>query len=137
MSKTVEEKRKYDREYRRMHRKEESEKMKMWREKNKNKITDWLKQYRQTPIGRAVYLCNNYKRLDKKYNRRECTVTAQWIVDNIFTKPCVYCGETDWRKLGCDRIDNDLPHTLENVVCCCEECNKKKGKRTYEEFKNT
>ncbi len=128
-------KKEYDREYRRKHRDKEKEKLKQWRESNKEKMFNWLKQYRQTPIGRTVYLCNNYKRLDIKHNRGECTLTPQWIVENILSQSCHYCGESDWTKLGCDRINNDLPHTPENVVCCCEDCNKKKGAKTYEEFK--
>ena len=36
---------------------------------------------------------------------------------------CCYCGETDWHKLGADRIDNSKPHSKENCVCACEKCN--------------
>lgn len=92
------------------------------------------KEYRKTPKGRAVYLVDNYKKDDKKYNRGECTITSQWVVDNIFTKPCIYCGETDWHKLGCDRKDNDLPHTPENVVSCCKDCNDKRQNKNYIDF---
>ena len=74
------------------------------------------------------------KREDKKRNRGKCTLTAQWIMDYIFTKKCVYCGESDWKKLGCDRIDNSKPHTEDNVVCCCGECNTKRGTKEFEEF---
>lgn len=36
---------------------------------------------------------------------------------------------------GLDRIDNSLPHTLDNVVACCKWCNFAKRERTLEEFK--
>lgn len=74
--------------------------------------------------GRAYTLRTAYNREDKKYNRGECTLTTQWIIDNIFTKQCVYCGESDWKKLGCNRLDNLSPHTPENVEPCCGECNR-------------
>lgn len=101
---------------------------------HKDRYNDLQVEYRKTQIGRAGVLIANYKRRDRKHNRGECTIDAKWIVDNIFTKRCVYCGETDWHKLGCDRIDNDLPHTPENCVPCCVDCNSKKHTMPYEEF---
>lgn len=61
---------------------------------------------------------------------------GKWIVDNIFTNECIYCGESDWHKLGCDRKDNSKPHTKDNVVCCCTRCNKlRSDKFTVDEMK--
>ena len=48
---------------------------------------------------------------------------ARWIVENIFTHKCAHCDESDWRKIGCNRIDNDLPHIKSNVEPCCKKCN--------------
>ena len=138
------------------------ESQKKWREEHPNYMSEWRKNHpenvksnwnrwankidwndymakfmakkRLTLIGRAEYLETNYKRLDKESNRGESTITAEWIVENIFTQPCHYCGETDWKKLGCDRINNTLPHTPENVVPCCGKCNVKKGTIKYDEF---
>lgn len=93
------------------------------------------KIYHSTKKGRAVNLCSNYRYSDKKYNRGECTLTPEWIVENIFNgQKCYYCGESDWTKLGADRIDNNKPHTLDNVVPCCLKCNNKKQKKSFEEF---
>lgn len=87
-----------------------------------------------TPFGRAVNLLYAYKQKDKLYNRGECTLTADWIVEHIFNEPCHYCGESDWHELGCDRIDNSLPHTPDNVVPCCYHCNCKKHTTSYDEY---
>ena len=96
---------------------------------------EYKAEYRSTPFGRAKHLISNYRLADKKQNRGECTIDAQWIVDNVFSgQVCHYCGETDWHKLGCDRINNSLPHTPENVVCCCGDCNTKKNITPYDEF---
>lgn len=106
-----------------------------YRKNNRDKIQAKNTKYRLTPKGRAVNLLHaSYKKADKKYNRGECTLTADWIIENIFSQPCHYCGETDWTKMGCDRIDNSLPHTPENCVPCCEHCNELKGTRPYDEF---
>ena len=77
-----------------------------------------------TPIGRARYLVNTYNQEDKR--RRGCKgdLTAQWVVDNIFTQPCAHCGKTGWNVIGCNRLDNSKPHSIDNVEPCCEKCNK-------------
>ena len=96
---------------------------------------EYRAEYRSTPFGRAAYLVGGYRLKDKKYNRGDCTIDAQWIVDNVFSgQVCHYCGETDWKLLGVDRINNSLPHTPENCVPCCWECNLKKQKTPYDEF---
>ena len=129
-----EEKAKYGKQYRQEHKEELAEYMKQYYQENKEEIAEIKIQYNKTSMGRAVYLLNGYRKADRKYNRGECTLTAQWIVDNIFTKPCHWCGETDWTKIGCDRIDNSLPHTPDNVIPCCGACNAKRGLMSYEEF---
>lgn len=91
------------------------------------KVVKRNREYRKTPMGRAVRLISNYKRDDRKANRCEGDLTPQWIVDNIFSKPCVYCGKEGWDVIGCNRIDNDKPHTMDNVEPCCKECNMKQN----------
>lgn len=109
--------------------------MKSYRDNNHEKELERNKLYYETQIGRANRLINGYSRADKKYNRGECTLTPDWFIKNIFSKPCHYnCGETDWRNMGCDRIDNSKPHTPDNVVPCCTECNTKRGRKSYEKW---
>lgn len=91
-----------------------------------------MANYRSTPIGRANHLLTAYRQLDRKYNRGECTLTAEWILQHIFTQPCAHCGETDWRKLGCNRLDETLPHTQDNVEPCCKKCNDELHKKNLE-----
>lgn len=124
----------YNKQYREEHKEEKAEYMKQYEQEHKEERTEYFRQYYSTPIGRASHLVSGYRQEDKKRNRGECTITPEWIADNIFTKPCHWCGETDWHKLGCDRIDNDKPHTPDNVNPCCEECNKKRGTKDYEEY---
>lgn len=98
---------------------------------------EYTKNYRKTKMGRAVMLVNNYRRHDRKHNRGEGNLTPEWVVDNIFSKPCVHCGETDWAKIGCNRIDDSKPHTMDNVEPCCFHCNcVLSGKRVHKRGDN-
>ena len=101
------------------------------REKNKEKYKAYMKEYEKKMKGtmerRAHYLVSTYKTEDKKHRRGCCDITAQWVIDNIFSQKCVHCGETDWHKLGCNRLDNNKPHTKDNVEPCCWKCNNKLG----------
>ena len=103
--------------------------------KNRETINKRLSEYYSTPKGRALSLVSKYKNADHKYNRGECTLTKEWILENVFSgQQCHYCEESDWKELGCDRKDSNLPHTPENCVPCCKKCNSKKGKKPYDEF---
>ena len=108
---------------------------KKWNLKNKEKLyeyqKEWHNQYKATQMGRAVYLVAAYKQNDKKAERGEGDITPKWVVENIFTKHCTHCGETDWHRLGCNRIDNSKPHTMDNVEPCCEKCNKQLRNNEY------
>lgn len=78
------------------------------------------REYTSYGLGRATSLICAYKKIDRKINQI-CDLDRDFMVDNIFNKSCVYCGSTE--KLGCDRIDNSLGHTKNNVVPCCRVCN--------------
>lgn len=92
------------------------------------------KRYRAKKIGRAKSLIYGYRREDRKYNRGECELTEQQLI-NLWDNGCFWCGETDWHKLGVDRIDNSKPHKIDNVVCSCWNCNNERQKKEFEDFK--
>lgn len=81
-------------------------------------------KYTLSAKSRASKLLYSYNKSDTKYNRGKGDLTAQWIVDNIFSKPCAYCGKIGWDIVGCNRLDNTKPHTKDNVEPCCAECNR-------------
>lgn len=91
--------------------------------KSKKSYYNWV----NSPRGRANHLLGTYNLNDKKYNRGKGDLTVDWIVDNIFTQPCAHCGKIGWDIIGCNRLDNSLPHTKDNVEPCCVECNRKLG----------
>ena len=109
-----------------------------WQKNNKEKVNDSRKRYienhrdlinsyarnrRSSKNGRAYSIMRAYKQSDELANRGECTITKDWILEHIFNSFCIYCGDSNWKHLGCDRIDNSKPHTPDNVVCSCGICN--------------
>jgi hypothetical protein len=53
--------------------------------------------------------------------------------ESFWQKPCYYCG-MDITTIGLDRVDNAKGYTIDNVVPCCEWCNRQKLGYTQEEF---
>lgn len=95
---------------------------------NKEKISEKHNAYIKTPIGRANNLISSYRYTDKRDKYSETVdFDAKWLLDNIMTKPCSYCGKTGWDIIGCNRIDNTKGHSKYNVEPCCKECNDKLG----------
>lgn len=83
---------------------------------------------------KASKMISSYKCKDKKLGFKEiCDIDTDWMIENILTKPCIYCG--DDKRVGCDRIDNSKGHTKDNVVPCCIECNQARNNNfTHEEM---
>lgn len=75
---------------------------------------------RDTIPGRAMVMLKSYKTTDRKKGR-DCDLTKEWIISNIIDKPCFYCGDT--HRTGCERLDNNIGHTMNNCVPCCPVCN--------------
>lgn len=101
------------------------------RERHKKKKLSIAEQ----KVKRSKMLIASYRYRDKKRFNKEIDLDVDWFIDNIFNSKCIYCGESNWRELGCDRIDNNKPHTKDNVVCCCSTCNRMRGDDfTIDEF---
>lgn len=105
----------------------QSEKGKASQKRYEESHPDIKNEYYNSLEGKAVSKLNKYRQMDRKYTNGGTTLTSVWIIENIFSgQKCIYCGESDWTKLGCDRIDNSKPHTPENVVCSCGKCNNER-----------
>ncbi len=64
----------------------------------------------------------------------------------LINQPCHYCGTAKsnnkitkncrdgFRYNGIDRVDSTKNYTIDNVVPCCDFCNKAKGNKTKQEF---
>ena len=108
-----------------------------WKKENPEKVKTYGKNYLLTENGRAKQMCSRYKFSDSTagYNT-DSNITSSWIIEHILRGSCYYCGKTDWLKLGADRIDNSKPHTPDNCICACWDCNNERNnKYSVEEFK--
>lgn len=84
--------------------------------------------------AKASKMISAYKNKDKKNGVSICDMDIEWMVLNVLSKPCVYCGDT--HRVGADRIDNSKGHTKDNIVPCCYECNCARNSNfTFEEMK--
>lgn len=92
--------------------------------------------YTKTKIGRANNIISAYNQKDEIKGRGKGNLTTAFIVNNIFASSCIYCGDSNWKHLGCDRIDDALPHTEDNCVCACGICNVERAvkKMSVSEF---
>lgn len=60
------------------------------------------------------------------------------VLRQLQTRPCIYCGNAlNLSGAGLDRIDGELPYTIDNVVPSCWPCNflRHRGAFTFEEMK--
>ena len=96
--------------------------------RNKEQYLSRARNIYNTKTGRAKSLIRTYIKQDKNANRGECTLTYEQLMQ-LWKNGCNWCGETDWHKLGADRIDISKPHTVENCVCACRSCNCGRDKK--------
>lgn len=100
---------------------------KKWAQNNKEHRKQYNKQHSQTPEARYTVHCNGAKKRgfvnDIDFDRYKA----------ITSQPCAYCGTTESLR-GLDRVYNDFPYTIDNVVSCCKNCNFAKHTLDFSEF---
>ena len=93
--------------------------------------TDDLSQFKRI----KGFMLKSYHDIDFNYD----------LLSFIMIQPCFYCGtkfssatrcKNGDRVLrnGIDRIDQTKPHSINNIVACCQYCNWSKAKRSKDEF---
>jgi len=102
------------------------------KKKPRKKITDILELNRQQIRNKASKMVSSYRIKDNRKDR--CfNLDIDWVIENILRKSCIYCGATKY--IGCDRLDNIVGHTKDNVVPCCYRCNSVRNNHfTHEEM---
>lgn len=83
---------------------------------------------------KASKMVSSYRMKDLKKGWNDTNVTIEFMIESIFPRPCTYCGVKGLS--GCDRIDNDKPHVVDNCIPACKDCNQIRGNRfSVEEMK--
>jgi len=116
-----------------------------YREKNKEALKKSHRDWSYTGSGVYSSLSKNAKKrgILVEMSRRDFDI---WW--NLQEQVCHYCGipfnimqMLDWsrgnRRMSIDRMNNDMPYRLDNIVLSCMKCNTLKGDIiTYTEMKN-
>lgn len=134
---------------------ERLKKLKTWRDKNKEKISENKARYYQKHRERLLEVRKQYHKehpeVDKAYKQRPkgrymtyrlgaknrnllFEITLEEFTEFQY-KPCVYCGDT-FDKIGIDRVNSSKGYVKGNMVSCCEMCNKMKLHHDKETFIN-
>lgn len=132
----------YHKQYAKNNKEKISEYSKQYYQINKENVLKYYKNFRSTLIGYCYSIRNENISEDKKYGRigEELPNNYPTIEDyiNLLQQPDFYDGKQyNFNEMGLDRIDNNKPHTIDNVVPCSTVNNRKRGKHyTHKEFVN-
>jgi hypothetical protein len=105
------------------------EKGRKWRENNKEKSKETQRNYYQSPKGKYGSYKNGAKERNINFDLTFNDFIGYWQL------PCNYCGN-DIVTIGIDRIDSSIGYEKNNIVPCCEKCNRMKMDNSKEDFLN-
>lgn len=135
--KNKEKQREYMREYAKRNRKRLNAYAREYQRKHKEAQQKRVNDYHQTKKGRAMNLLTSYVQMDlERRDGQRPQLTQEDIMRMCMSddSKCVYCENTNWKELGLDRINNDLPHHAWNCVCACHDCNVKRYTKDFGEY---
>ena len=111
---------------------------KQWRAENLDKIKQYNAERYATLEMYAYNVRKNNLLEDRKYSRCRKDEDQLPSLDYYMwalQQPDFYDGKKyHWSEMGLDRIYNDKPHTFANVVPCSTANNRRRGKKSFEEF---
>lgn len=102
-----------------------------WRKENLAEERERFKTYYSGLEKTAEYYYKTLKR-NAKYKNKPFTITlAEYKI--LWEEDCVYCGDKV-KTSGLDRVDSKLGYNIDNVVRCCEQCNRAKNTMSPGQF---
>lgn len=96
-------------------------------QENKEIILKRIKIQRSNPETKF----NQYQYSAEKRNISWDLTYKEFI--SFWKEPCKYCGG-EIETIGLDRVNSQKGYTIENLVSCCTECNRMKGKVPFLEW---
>lgn len=126
----------YMKKYRQEHKEKWNERCREYQRRHRAEQRKRMNDYHETKNGRATNLLNSYVQADLERRGRRPELTQDDVMRKCFSdnSKCIYCGETDWKLLGLDRIDNRKPHDSSNTVCSCSNCNIRRYVKNFDQF---
>ena len=78
----------------------------------------------KSPMGWAKMMVNGYRKQDRDngFGDKD-TISVDYFIQHIAYNPCAHCGKVGYGLIGCNRLDNSKPHTIDNLEPCCPSCN--------------
>jgi len=67
-----------------------------------------------------------------KQRNKELNITLEQF-KKLWELPCKYCGD-EVTTAGLDRVDSSRGYTMDNIVRCCEKCNRAKNNMSVKDF---
>jgi hypothetical protein len=92
------------------------------------KVESNNQKYKQSSKGRFLAIKSGAKK-----RKMEFELTWLEYEEEFYKKSCFYCGDT---STGIDRLDNKKGYIQNNMLACCEWCNKMKLNYSFEFFIN-
>jgi len=105
-------------------------------------LSEWVKLLRQSDIQETEIFAQDPSGITKiilRKSQRTIDTHMQWAVFKKFNYSCVYCDK-DTVPLTVDHIitwETGGATIFENLVSCCKNCNKLRGRADYEEWINS
>ena len=107
-------------------------------------FSETMKNMQTSDVTNINRIIKNYREGAKRRNF-EWNLTFEQVKD-IIEKPCAYCGTFGTNKMkafkysntytysGIDRVDSNIGYEIDNVVSCCNICNRAKSNMKLDEF---
>lgn len=127
---TKQQKRLYSKDWFQKNKKRESLKRSIYNKQNHLKINLWRQKRRKTPEGHYSYLKIISKRRNKKFSLIREEFVVWWKKQG---SRCCYClrefsyDKKEGTSPSVDRLNNNEGYEIENIVLCCELCNRVKN----------
>ena len=125
----------YGEQYRKANREKYIENATKYQDEHMDEHKEAVNKYHSGMSGRAMNLYTSYRQFDMRKFGEYPDLTRDDIMRICFSENsrCIWCQSSDWKELGLDRISNNYPHSVGNVVCSCNKCNTSRHKRTIGE----
>lgn len=111
---------------------------KQWRDEHAEYMNQYNAELYATIEGYAYHIRHCNLQNDRKYGRcdkdEDILPPLEYYIWALQQRDFYDGKQYHWSEMGLDRIYNDKAHTFANVVPCCTKNNRRRQKKSFEEF---